>query len=68
MRYPTGRVTFLFTDMEGSTSLAQTYPNTRERLREHHNDIFRHAIAGALTLSGLQDQMEIVEVSWIAKG
>ena len=46
MRYPTGRVTFLFTDMEGSTNLAQAYPDTWEGLREHHNDILRNAIAG----------------------
>lgn len=41
---PTGTVTFLFTDIEGSTRLAQEYPDTWEVLRNHHNTILRNAI------------------------
>jgi class 3 adenylate cyclase len=42
--HPTGTVTFFFTDIEGSTILAQDYPDTWESLREHHNNILRNAI------------------------
>jgi predicted ATPase/class 3 adenylate cyclase len=41
---PTGTVTFLFTDIEGSTRLAQDYPETWESLRERHNRILRQAM------------------------
>ena len=41
---PTGTVTFLFTDMEGSTKLAQEYPLIWESLRKHHDAILRNAI------------------------
>jgi class 3 adenylate cyclase len=41
---PTGTVTFLFTDIEGSTKLAQEYPETWETLRDHHNTILGSAI------------------------
>lgn len=41
---PTGTVTFLFTDIEGSTKLAQGYPDTWETLRKHHDIILRNAI------------------------
>jgi predicted ATPase/class 3 adenylate cyclase len=41
---PTGTVTFLFTDIEGSTKLAQEYPETWESLREQHNTILRRPI------------------------
>ena len=41
---PTGTVTFLFTDIEGSTRLAQEHPNTWEALRARHHDILRSAI------------------------
>jgi predicted ATPase/class 3 adenylate cyclase len=42
--FPTGTVSFLFTDIEGSTKLAQEYPETWESLREEHNTILRSAI------------------------
>jgi len=41
---PTGTVTFLFTDIEGSTKLARTYPETWEGLRGRHDSILRAAI------------------------
>ncbi|MGE5376018.1 MAG: adenylate/guanylate cyclase domain-containing protein, partial [Bacteroidota bacterium] len=41
---PTGTVTFLFTDIEGSTLLAQQYRETWESLRERHQVILQSAI------------------------
>ncbi len=41
---PTGTVTFLFTDIEGSTKLAQEHPNKWETLRERHHAILKSAI------------------------
>src|SRR3990172_3995562 len=41
---PTGTVTFLFTDIEGSTKLAQEYPEKWETLRERHHAILQSAI------------------------
>jgi len=41
---PTGTVTFLFTDIEGSTKLAREHPETWEALRERHHAILRGAI------------------------
>jgi class 3 adenylate cyclase len=41
---PTGTVTFLFTDIEGSTKLAQQYPGRWETLRERHHTILQSAI------------------------
>ena len=41
---PTGTVTFLFTDIEGSTKLAQKYPDRWESLRECHHAILKSAI------------------------
>jgi predicted ATPase/class 3 adenylate cyclase len=40
---PTGTVTFLFTDIEGSTKLAQAYPDQWEALRARHHAILRSA-------------------------
>jgi predicted ATPase/class 3 adenylate cyclase/DNA-binding XRE family transcriptional regulator len=39
-------VTFLFTDIEGSTKLAQQYPDTMPALLARHNDILSRAIEG----------------------
>ena len=44
---PTGTVTFLFTDIEGSTTLAQEFPDIWESLRRRHDAILRHAIESA---------------------
>ena len=41
---PTGTVTFLFTDIEGSTRLAQEFPDTWEAFRERHHAILRSAM------------------------
>lgn len=41
---PSGTVTFLFTDIEGSTNLAQQYPEALPVLLARHNAIMQHAI------------------------
>ena len=41
---PTGTVTFLFTDIEGSTKLAREYPQTWEALRARHHAILQSAM------------------------
>jgi class 3 adenylate cyclase len=41
---PTGTVTFLFTDIEGSTKLARENPDTWEALQERHHAILTSAI------------------------
>jgi predicted ATPase/class 3 adenylate cyclase len=41
---PSGTVTFLYTDIEGSTKLAQEYPEEWETLRAKHDAILREAI------------------------
>jgi predicted ATPase/class 3 adenylate cyclase len=42
--FPNGTVTFLFTDIEGSTKLAQQYPDQWEALRERHHAILQAAM------------------------
>src|SRR5512136_306175 len=42
---PTGTVTFLFTDIEGSTTLAQQYPAELPALLARHHAILHEAIA-----------------------
>src|SRR5512138_348066 len=44
MTYPSGTVTFLFTDIEGSTKLAQQYPKQWETLRGRHHAILQSAV------------------------
>ncbi len=44
MSIPTGNVTFLFTDIEGSTRLAQEFPDRMQHQLEKHNLILRKAI------------------------
>ena len=41
---PTGTVTFLFTDIEGSTKLAQQYPDSMPDLLARHHEILRRCI------------------------
>src|SRR4030042_600741 len=41
---PSGTVTFLFTDIEGSTKLAQEHRDTWEGLRERHHAILQSAM------------------------
>lgn len=41
---PTGYVTFLFTDIEGSTKLAQEFPETIHSALDRHNSILKDAV------------------------
>jgi len=41
---PTGTVTFLFTDVEGSTKLAQQYPDAMPALLARHHEILNQSI------------------------
>lgn len=41
---PSGIVTFLFTDIEGSTKLAQEYPDAMPALLARHNEILKQTI------------------------
>lgn len=41
---PTGTVTFLYTDIEGSTKLAREHPEALPRLLERHRDILSRAV------------------------
>jgi predicted ATPase/class 3 adenylate cyclase len=41
---PTGTVTFLFTDIEGSTKLWEAYPDAMKAALAHHDEILRTAI------------------------
>jgi len=41
---PTGTVTFLFTDIESSTSLAREHPEAWETIRARHDSILREAV------------------------
>ena len=43
-QFPSGTVTFLFTDIEGSTRLAQEHPNEMPELLARHNAILNQAI------------------------
>ncbi len=43
---PSGTVTFLFTDIEGSTKLAQQHPDEMPALLARHNQILHRAIEG----------------------
>ena len=42
--FPTGTVTFLFTDIEGSTKLAREHPDIWETLRDRHHIILKSVI------------------------
>ncbi|GAH62701.1 unnamed protein product, partial [marine sediment metagenome] len=41
---PTGTVTFLFTDIQGSTKLWQNYPHKMNKVLPRHDEILRSAI------------------------
>ena len=41
---PSGTVTFLFTDIEGSTKLAQQYPDALPALLARHHEILHQSI------------------------
>jgi hypothetical protein len=42
--FPSGTVTFLFTDIEGSTKLAQEYPDAMSVMLARHHRILNQAI------------------------
>ena len=44
---PTGTVTFLFTDIEGSTKLWENSPDVMQSALKRHDQILRHSIEGA---------------------
>ena len=44
MKIPTGNVTFLFTDIEGSTKLAQDFPDKLQPALHKHHEILQQAI------------------------
>ena len=44
MSFPSGTVTFLFTDIEGSTKLAQEYPDAIPALLARHHEILHQSI------------------------
>lgn len=43
-RLPTGTVTFLFTDIEGSTRMSQEYPEAMPALLRRHDEILAQSI------------------------
>ena len=46
---PTGTVTFLFTDIEGSTRLSQQYPDAMPALLARHHQILREKDKSQMT-------------------
>ena len=44
---PSGTVTFLFSDIEGSSRLRERRPGATTVALADHNEIFRHAISGS---------------------
>jgi class 3 adenylate cyclase len=47
MRLPGGTITFLFTDIEGSTCLWEEHPDAMRRALARHNDLVECAIVDA---------------------
>ena len=45
-KIPTGTVTFVFTDIEGSTKLWEQYPKAMKTALARHDEILRQSIEG----------------------
>ena len=45
VKIPTGKVSFLFTDIEGSTKLSQNYPETYDEALLRHNEILENSVS-----------------------
>jgi DNA-binding NarL/FixJ family response regulator/class 3 adenylate cyclase len=65
---PTGRVTFLFTDIEGSTALVQKLGPEYGRSLASHRDVLRDAVEsrGGIVLDALGDETSNVFVEAVA--
>ncbi|MCJ7438216.1 MAG: adenylate/guanylate cyclase domain-containing protein [Acidimicrobiia bacterium] len=59
---PTGTVTFLFTDLEGSTRLWEEHPEEMKDALARHDDILRHAVEsnGGVVFSTMGDGIAAV--------
>jgi hypothetical protein len=60
---PTGTVTFLFTDIEGSTRLLQEQGDRYARAQDEHNRILRRAVAGSEVCARLDGLPLAIEVA-----
>jgi len=56
-RLPTGTITFLFTDIEGSTTLWEQFPDAMQDALARHNALLQHAIesSGGCIVKGTGD-------------
>ena len=54
---PTGVVTFLFTDIEGSTRMIRTHPGMYTNLLERHREILREAFADGVEFGTAGDAL-----------
>ena len=71
---PSGTVTFLFTDIEGSTKLAQEHPDKWESLRERHPEEMKaesnqckrcNDVTKALSYQHKYDKMVVCQLIYI---
>src|SRR5262247_1457927 len=59
--HPSGTVTFLFTDIEGSTQLWEQYPDAMKAAYDRHENILREVVAshGGYTYKMIGDAFQI---------